>query len=66
MDVYFPVFDGLPDIFDVEIIGKMTRVGLQSALNFITFLGCEKSCSVEELVAAMKLKRSRLTLRDSR
>ena len=50
MDIDFPIFDGLPDVSNVEIVGKMTVVCMEPALNFFALLGSEKTGAASQSV----------------
>lgn len=47
MDVYFPVFDGLEDVFVGEGVGEVAVVGGEAAFDFLALVVFEEFRSVK-------------------
>lgn len=45
-DVYLPVFDGLPNIFFVEVIGQMAVIFSQTAFNLLSLFSRQEGGTV--------------------
>lgn len=43
MHTYFPVFESLPHVFHIEVVGQMAVIGVEAALYFFTLGIIEES-----------------------
>ena len=49
VDINLPVFDGLPDILRVEVVGEMAGVGLEATFYFFALFWGEKCGTVVDV-----------------